>query len=60
MSLSLSDFDALFWRSFFYPPERLQTITVVTMAENSLRFPTPLRRKKKKKNLSIDNIVHEK
>jgi hypothetical protein len=23
MSLSLSDFDALFWRSFFYPPERL-------------------------------------
>ena len=37
-----------------------KTITVVTMAENSLRFPTPLRRKKKKKNLSIDNIVHEK
>ena len=41
--------------------ERLgKTITVVTMAENSPRFPTPLRRKKKKKNLSIDNIVHEK
>ena len=41
--------------------ERLRkTITVITMAENSLRFPTPLRRKKKKKNLSIDNIVHEK
>ena len=37
-----------------------KTITVITMAENSLRFPTPLRRKKKKKNLSIDNIVHEK
>ncbi|MFN4851093.1 DUF4926 domain-containing protein [Microcystis sp.] len=37
-----------------------KTITVVTMAENSLRFPAPLRRKKKKKNLSIDNIVHEK
>jgi hypothetical protein len=28
MSLSLSDFDALFWRSFFYPPERLLSIAL--------------------------------